>query len=892
MSINRKKLKITHGNYTIKKTHKKIGGDKTIYERDYTILNNVGVWKSDEPNFGSSTFKMVNNQSNYGVKKYKYGEWLKNGCNNNNNTYQWTEDCLSGKTIDRTENTVVLNPNYNSLLRFAYFGSCEDLVKTSIDNIIKTFPSQIYCEDGKVDVFNIDFINKSYEKYEYEKINDNGENEDVVIKVNNINSKIDCPKEDDVLFNVSIGDIVITCTYKNGKYNYSTTTKEKIRIRPKQKYIDEAFKSMSLFEQYMLNRDSSPCYTMTLDYSHEVDYGIETYQKKYTLPSIDGWNIDIKSNDFNEYVNSLLDLATFYDERQTGNLWRAMTHDAIKNMDSSFTFNKEYGDDDDFILGNGKMKDIIMVYGRQLDFLKLYADNIKFLNNISYTQTNNAPNYFLSDKLENSGWEVYSVAKNIEDSERNINFMKLLQLNSNAIFSRKGTKHGVDMLLSLFGLKSYEFDNKNYDYKVDEYVYVVSGITGETYPLEKYDTNNNTQLLNVEKFNSWKKTYQEESNESYYETDTLQGLPLRIVEYEKEGKKYKYVIPWFDRDDEIDGNVYFQSNGGWFNIPEKKFLYDGNEKTLSGTTENVIYDETIKQIRVVNKIKDLTLLSDDMIFNGIIYYVVDISDFNDVYNQKENEKVTFDNASHYFILNNVNYDYHIGHIYDEEGEYFDVGWENIPKSDIEDNSNNGFKVLYQESIVDEHKGNNPHSGNKYDGGNEYKSHFEKIFKYSIENDNFLDVAYDCDNKLNDSIKTYGFGLKNIVDNRKVHYFTDSDEYSEENKIDTYFYKTDSGLTYNFEKNGEEENKNDYTESAANSIINSKEIVITFKVLVEDEPEVSDNKEIEDKTETPAEENKKMTYKYLTDCVLPYLKQIIPSTAIIKIKRPDEDEGNI
>lgn len=869
MGINRKKLKITHGNYTLKKTHKKIDGNNTIYERDYAILNNVGVWRAEEPNFGSSTFKMVNNQSNYGVKKYKYGEWLKNGCGD---SYQWTKDCLNGKTIDRTENTVVLNPNYNSLLRFAYFGSCEDLVRTSIDNIIKTFPSEIYCNNGKVDVFNIDFISKSHEKYEYEKIIGDFVSSDAIhfeVELNkNKDFNINCPKDNEELFKVHVGGIVISCTYKNGKYDYSTTTKEKIRIRPKQEYIDKAFKSMSLFEQYMLNRDSSPCYTMTLDYSHEVNYGIETYQKKYTLPSIDGWNIDVNSTKFNNYVSSLLDLAQFYDERQTGNLWRAMTHDAIKNMDSSFSINNKYGDNDDFVLGGGKMRDIIMAYGRQMDFLKLYADNIKFLNNISYTNSNNAPNYFLSDKLENSGWEVCSVAKNIEDSETNINFMKLLQLNSKAILSRKGTKHGIDMLLSLFGLKSYDFDKEEYDYKIDEYVYVVNSISGETelYPLEKYDTDGNTQLLNVEKFNSWKKTYQEESNESYYETDTLQGLPLRLVEYEKDDKTYKYVIPWFDKGEKIDGNIYFQSNGGWFNIPEKTFLYDGQEKTLTCSSENTIYDETIKQIRVVNKIKDLTLLSNDMIFNGVIYYVVDISDFDDVYKEKENNEITIKNASHYFILKDINNDYNIGHIYNEDtnenGEttqkYIGCGWENIPKNDINDGTNDGFKVLYQESIVDEHKGNNPHSGCKYDCGNEYKSHFEKIFKYSIENDNFLDIAYSCENgTLNENIKDYGFSLTAYTDNRKVHYFTDN-EYEEDDE--NFFYKSDV-VTYNFEKDG----NNDYTESAANSIINSKEMVITFKL------------------------NKNVTYYYLVKSILPYLKQVIPSTAIIKLNSYKENE---
>ena len=43
----KKKYLITHSNYTIKETHKKLDSNRTIFERDYTVLNGVGNLSED-----------------------------------------------------------------------------------------------------------------------------------------------------------------------------------------------------------------------------------------------------------------------------------------------------------------------------------------------------------------------------------------------------------------------------------------------------------------------------------------------------------------------------------------------------------------------------------------------------------------------------------------------------------------------------------------------------------------------------------------------------------------------------------------------------------------------------------------------------------------------------
>ena len=137
----KKKYIVTRGNFTLKRKHKVLNGDNTIYERDYRIINNTEPWNKNAIPAGTSTFKMVRYVTANSNKKHNYGDWLKQDvCLNNNNGEIWTLNCVNNTEIPSSENKVKIKPNFNSLLDFAYFGSCEELIKTSVKKIINLVP--------------------------------------------------------------------------------------------------------------------------------------------------------------------------------------------------------------------------------------------------------------------------------------------------------------------------------------------------------------------------------------------------------------------------------------------------------------------------------------------------------------------------------------------------------------------------------------------------------------------------------------------------------------------------------------------------------------------------------------------------------------------------------
>ena len=143
-----KKYIITRSNYTVKKKHKRLDTERTVYERDFMITNSNDTWSGNGGPYGTSSFKMVTNIKNNGHYKYNNGEWLKQYvCNDNNEI--WTYNCLPNKDVKNSENNITIIPNYNSLLDFAYYGSTKDLIETSMRDIISNFPAELYFSDNK-----------------------------------------------------------------------------------------------------------------------------------------------------------------------------------------------------------------------------------------------------------------------------------------------------------------------------------------------------------------------------------------------------------------------------------------------------------------------------------------------------------------------------------------------------------------------------------------------------------------------------------------------------------------------------------------------------------------------------------------------------------------------
>ena len=978
---------VTHSNYTVKKKHKLLSGD-TIYERDFMTTTNLGGFDSGSIPYGEGNFKIVYNNEKNLKRRHKYGDWLKNeNCEDesgNTCDYFSLSNMPDSESSITTETKIEIKSNKNNFLDFVYYGSCKELIRASIDSIIVKFPAELYVtsepyrylnEIGEVNYlggedmvvidnpFEIDITSTSVPLSEkssptynplrffaesatkYRIINKNDVEHCVDTWYVTLRNK-DCFKDGDITATIVLNantknEIVIKRYYKDGIYILLTDKKNAgSRIRPTDAAIDKFFNGLDDFERFLMNRETSPIYSIEIDTPKETDRGITISRVKYSWPIDDKYNLDISSGAFNRYFDNLMSIAEWYDQYRVNNLWRNMTHDSIKNMDRTHSNPSKDEDNEDYRIGTTKIHDILNVYGRFFDDIKRSIDNIKTTNTVTYNENNNTPDYFLSDTLQLSGWEVKSAVetlrknaktntlysgtnKKYDINDANLQFFRNLKLNSKAIFSRKGTIEGIEMLLSIFGLCSYDWARKYYnaqpnnlkkkrgrralswdelseedkmamyDYSLNEYVTTIKNTAEDIVPEELQ--------LPVEYYSTYRKNF-----ESDDDGNTLHGLPVRVVKvavYESDESSdvtyKKYIIPWFDKREDLDGNPYFQMFGGWgkaldMNITPNKELYP-DVNIIKSTTGFTIYDETKKYLKIVDTLGDFRELEASDIKDGDIFYVNNITDFNEYFSDIAPEYVT----NYFYIADANNYD-----IYGTVSGK--TGWEYITKEtlrceDCESNpSVEAYKVMYLESLVELNTGNNPHVGyGQYDDGETYLDYFRQIFKGAIENDGFIEDAYDCaTGELLSSITNYGFDVQEpVVDNVKVWYFTDTTKKNiyqlievtkevfnkEDPGQDSYeipvgykeietterasvgkkaYNNGDVGFKTELEPfNLETQEENSIDEAAANSVINIKKLVLKF----------NDKYSVE-----------KGFRNYLNAVILPYVKQLVPSTTIFEI----------
>jgi hypothetical protein len=162
----------------------------------------------------------------------------------------------------------------------------------------------------------------------------------------------------------------------------------------------------------------------------------------------------------------------------------------------------------------------------------------------------------------------------------NNEFVKRLLLNSPYIWRHKGTLHGIDMVMSMFGMKSKKWaekkgilnqsesdGSKSYDYEVKEYTSFTTRIKDEwsdRLNSFKYEWLNNTKNINYDT-----EEFRNGINVPY------QGLPVAYREYDS---NTRYLYPLFEKNEIYDGNPYYQMNGGW--LSKYPFDFDNDNKLI------------------------------------------------------------------------------------------------------------------------------------------------------------------------------------------------------------------------------------------------------------------------------------------------------------------------
>lgn len=659
-------------------------------------------------------------------------------------------------------------------------------------------------------------------------------------------------------YNQPLYTVTINGTDTIEGYLYNGVTVQLVKrndfvLQPKNEIIDEYFNSLKGFEKQLLNTKSKPLYSNKFVTPIEYNMGYVYYKRTYTWPS-NGYCINITSPLYIDFLNSLTDMAQTYDELWTDNIWRRMTHEAIKNYDWAYTRAFEDGEEQDNIDGGERMHKVLNVVGRVFDDIKRYIDLSRHTNRITYNSDRNMTTATISKKLEIMGFDTYSTipsfkkgdnlsevslsenflneknikwydAKNcnkITFNDIDVDFMRKLLLSSKKILQTKGTRQSIDMIMGMFGYgeADYSIIEEFYTTRPKAYNTKWSSSNGSLYAETLGDA---IVELNMHK-----------NNDLLYDNDAS-GIPVgsfQIYETENNGQSLKpttYLIPYYDQSKLYDGDFYFQGKGGWLYDKDKQ---SGNELNQYG------WQETLSYLHVVSNVSGLLDVNPMTVNNGDIYYVVNINDYVD-YTEE-------DMKSRFFILE------------DEYNPERFSSWKNIDLN-VTGGKYKQYaeKAIYLNSIIPYNIGNNPHVGyGKYDNGNEYIEYMKNPFKYSIDTNNF------DDNTLNSDANTITFNVSNSIktsENEKNGILTSND------KIQIFADKTSSiQMKYNAATiEYKEYNMSSTKEKIKNTYyLNSKVIYLKNNI------------------------NNPYYKSYFKQVIIKYLMQIIPSTAIMILENFD------
>ena len=447
----------SHSNYVLKKKHQTVS-DGTIFERDITTIGGVNQFaRGQVPIFRDNNFIItVRNDGNI-TNQYNTSKWKEVS----NNSTLWTLQTISAITSefdDQNDTKIVLKQDYYDFCDFAYYGSLSELFRSSITDILARFPGELYGSEDNVyytevkvvdgervetekvlggdtkykeikNPFGIDIYSiklpvgasplKYFAEDGYKNYTINGG--ELYFYTGEIENT--CVKPGDRIGYVFVNDNATVGGYQiyiyagnNGSVYYlydssiRNTILKGVHIRPKEAYLADFYNGCDNFQKLLMNPETTPKYKATFSVIKEDEYGYHREMKSFIFPtSAGGYNIDASSYGFNNYTNDLSAIGELYDERFTDNLWRAMTHEAIKNFDWTYTREYDYGEGEEFVLGGQKMQKALRIFAREFDEIKSYIDSITSVNRVTYDERNNIPNYFLTDVCEDDGWDVIQV---------------------------------------------------------------------------------------------------------------------------------------------------------------------------------------------------------------------------------------------------------------------------------------------------------------------------------------------------------------------------------------------------------------------------------------------------------------------------------------------------
>lgn len=166
----------SHSNYVLKKKHQRTD-DGVIYERDYTTIGGIDNFAARQvPKYKSGNFIITVNDENVQYKSNALNNWAEN---EHGTIWTYSDVKNASAETEYTEDKIVLKNDYYKLSDFAYYGSCAELVRGSVNGILSTFPGELYVTDSTMEDMNFLTIEGVTDRYKTSFYVDNPFNIDI-----------------------------------------------------------------------------------------------------------------------------------------------------------------------------------------------------------------------------------------------------------------------------------------------------------------------------------------------------------------------------------------------------------------------------------------------------------------------------------------------------------------------------------------------------------------------------------------------------------------------------------------------------------------------------------------------------------------------------------------
>jgi hypothetical protein len=247
-------------------------------------------------------------------------------------------------------------------------------------------------------------------------------------------------------------------------------------IRPTDFYVNKVFNDdFDTVENFLLNRQNQPIYTSYFKVPRENEDGTYTFTyETLKFPVEGGWNLDISSTSFQNYIDKLNNFGINLDQYTTNLISRFYTTGSLKEFDTI----------------DRKFEKVIQIYGRSFDETKQFIGTLANINSVNYNVKNDIPSQLLKNLALTLGWKtnispitetnfLNSIFTTSESNfsgvpvgqtpdELNYQYYRNLIMNSAFLFKSKGTRKSIEVLLRFIGAPDFLVDFNEYVYLADQ----------------------------------------------------------------------------------------------------------------------------------------------------------------------------------------------------------------------------------------------------------------------------------------------------------------------------------------------------------------------------------------------------------------------------------------